>query len=268
MNYNSGNDIGKILGIVMTSLYALLFGALMAWGGVSIEIEQAQQGILVDFGTTLERGSGEEDTALADDYSLPEPTATPESEPIQTQQVEESPTIEEANIATDTTAPEVEQKEVEESPIVEEPKPREVNQRALFPGNKPSSESPSEGVTDKAEGNEGYIGGTQSEVYEGTGGEGGFEPNWNLEGRRPRNEFPRPRYVDNNQGIVVVEIWVNGNGDVTGATFKPQGSTVSASSPLVSEAIRAAYGAKFNESDQDIQVGTMTYKFSLDTRAK
>lgn len=268
MNYNSGNDIGKILGIVMTSLYALLFGALMAWGGVSIEIEQARQGILVDFGTTLESGSGEEDTALADDYSLPEPTATPESEPIQTQQVEESPTIEEANIATDTTAPEVEQKEVEESPIVEEPKPREVNQRALFPGNKPSSESPSEGTTDKAEGNEGYIGGTQSEVYEGTGGEGGFEPDWNLEGRRPRNEFPRPRYVDNNQGVVVVEIWVNGNGDVTGATFKPQGSTVSASSPLVSEAIRAAYGAKFNESDQDIQVGTMTYKFSLDTRAK
>ena len=67
MNYNSGNDIGKILGIVMTSLYALLFGALMAWGGVSIELEQAQQGILVDFGTTLESGSGEEDTALADD---------------------------------------------------------------------------------------------------------------------------------------------------------------------------------------------------------
>lgn len=268
MNYNSGNDIGKILGIVMTSLYALLFGALMAWGGFSIDVEHAQQGILVDFGTTLESGSGEEDTALADDYSLPEPTATPESEPIQTQQVEESPTIEEANIATDTTAPEVEQKEVEESPIVEEPKPREVNQRALFPGNKPSSESTSEGVTDKAEGNEGYIGGTQSEVYEGTGGEGGFEPDWNLEGRRPRNEFPRPRYVDNNQGIVVVEIWVNGNGDVTGATFKPQGSTVSASSPLVSEAIRAAYGAKFNESDQDIQVGTMTYKFTLDTRAK
>ena len=268
MNYNSGNDIGKILGIVMTSLYALLFGALMAWGGVSIEIEQAQQGILVDFGTTLESGSGEEDTALADDYSLPEPTATPESEPIQTQQVEESPTIEEANIATDTTAPEVEQKEVEESPIVEEPKPREVNQRALFPGPKQESQSVSEGTTEKAEGNQGYIGGSESDTYEGTGGEGGFEPDWNLEGRLPRNKFPDPRYVDNNQGIVVVEIWVNGNGDVTGATFKPQGSTVSASSPLVSEAIRAAYGAKFNESDQDIQVGTMTYKFSLDTRAK
>ena len=268
MNYNQEGNGGKIVGGLFTVVYALLFGALMVWGGVSIDIEQTQQGILVDFGTTLESGSGDEDTALADDYSLPEPTVTPESEPVQTQQVEESPVIEEANIATDTSAPEVEQKEVEETPPAEESKPREVNQRALFPGNKPSSESSSEGTTDKAEGNQGYIGGTQSDVYEGTGGEGGFEPDWNLEGRRPRNEFPRPRYVEDNQGIVVVEIWVNGNGDVTGATYKPQGSTVSASSPLVSEALKAAYGAKFNESDQDIQVGTMTYKFSLNTGAK
>lgn len=249
-------------------VYVALFGVLMVWGGFSVELEPTQQGILVDFGTTLESGSGEEDTALADDYSLPEPTATPESESVQTQHEEESPEVEEANIATDTSATEKEQKEVEKTPPAEEPKPREVNQRALFPGNTPSSESQSEGVTDKTEGNQGYIGGTQSEVYDGTGGEGGFEPDWNLEGRRPRNEFPRPQYVDNNQGIVVVEIWVNGNGDVTGATYRPEGSTVSLSSPLVSEALKAARGAKFNESDQDIQVGTITYKFTLDTRAK
>lgn len=262
MNYNSGNDIGKILGIVMTSLYALLFGALMAWGGVSIEIEQAQQGILVDFGTTTESGSGEEDTALADDYSLPEPTATPESEPVQTQEVEESPTVEEANIATDTTSPEVEQKQVEPTPPAEEPKPREVNQRALFPGNKPSSESPSEGTTDKAESNQGYIGGTESDTHEGTGGEGGFEPDWNLEGRRPRSEFPRPKYVGDDHGVVVMRIWVNSNGDVMGADFEPKGSTVNPTSPLVNEARKAALGVKFNQSEQDIQEGFITYLFS------
>lgn len=262
MDYNSGNNSGKILGIVMTSLYALLFGALMVWGGVSIEIEQTQQGILVDFGTTTESGSGEEDTALADDYSLPEPTATPKSEPIQTQEVEESPSIEEANIATDTSAPEAEQKEVEETPPAEEPKPREVNQRALFPGNKPSSEAPSEGTTDNAEGNQGYIGGTESEVYEGTGGEGGFEPDWNLEGRRPRSEFPRPKYVGDDHGVVVMRIWVNGNGDVMGADFEPKGSTVKATSPLVNEARKAALGVKFNESEQDIQEGFITYLFT------
>lgn len=269
MNYNSGNDIGKILGIVMTSLYALLFGVLMVWGGVSIEFEQSQQGILVDFGTTLEEGSGEEETALADDYSLPEPTATPEApEPMQTQEVEESPVVEQANIATETTAPEVEQKEVEPTPPAEEPKPREVNHRALYPGPKQESQSVSEGTTEKAEGNQGYVGGSESDTYEGTGGEGGFEPDWNLEGRLPRNKFPDPAYVGINHGIVVVEIWVNGNGDVTGATYQPKGSTVSPSSPLVAEALKAARGAKFNESDQDIQVGTITYSFRLDTGAR
>lgn len=266
MYYNDENKTSKIVGGVFTLLYTLLFAGLMVWGGVSVEVQEVGQGILVDFGTTLESGSGEEDTALADDNSLPEPTATPESEPIQTQEVEESPVVEEANIVTDTTAPEVEQKEVEEAITpTEEVKPREVNHRALFPGNTPSSESKSEGTTEKAEGNQGYIGGTVSDVYEGTGGEGGFEPDWNLEGRRPRNEFPRPHYVDNHQGVVVVEIWVNGNGDVTGTAFQPKGSTVSPSSPLVNEALKAARGVKFDQSEQDLQVGTITYHFRLNT---
>lgn len=266
MEQNNNNKTSKILGGVFTGLYALLFGGLMIWGGVSIEVEEVGQGILVDFGTTLESGSGEEDTPLADDYSLPEPTATPaESEPVQTQQAEDSPVMEEANIATETTAQVEEQKEVEETPPAEEPKPREVNHRALFPGNTPSSESKSEGTTESAVGNQGYIGGTQSDIYEGTGGEGGFEPDWNLEGRRPRNEFPRPSYVGNDHGVVVVEIWVNGNGDVTGSAYQPKGSTVSPSSPLVAEALKAARGVKFDESDQDLQVGTITYNFRLNT---
>lgn len=267
-NYNEGNTTPRLLGGVFTLLYLLSFSALMLWGGVTIESEEVGQGIVVDFGTTLESGSGEEDTSLADDYSLPEPTATPKSEPVQTQQVEESPTMEEANIVTDTQAPEVEQKEVEETPPTEEPKPREVNRRALFPGNTPNSEAPSEGTTDKAEGNQGYIGGTKADTYEGTGGEGGFEPDWNLKGRRPRNEFPRPAYNGHDQGIVVVDIWVDGNGDVTGAAYNPKGSTVAATSPLVTEAIKAAKGVKFDQSEQDLQIGYITYSFRLDTKGR
>ena len=62
--------------------------------------------------------------------------------------------------------------------------------------------------------------------------------------------------------------WLNGNGDVTGAAFHAKGSTVSAKSPLVAEAIKAAKGVKFSESDQDIQVGTITYRFRLKTGKK
>lgn len=258
-----GSPLGKIVGGVFVGLYALLFGALMTWGGFSIDIEQSQQGILVDFGTSPDVGSGEEETTLADDYSLPEPTSTPQAaEPVQTQQVEESPVVEEANITTDTSTTVEEQKEVEPTPPAEEPKPREVNQRALFPGAKQESQSASEGATDNVAGNAGYIGGTESDTYEGTGGEGGFEPDWNLEGRRPRTEFPRPKYVGDDQGVVVMRIWVNGSGDVMGADYEPKGSTVKATSPLVNEARKAALGVKFNESEQDIQEGFITYRFT------
>lgn len=265
MNYNEGNNIGRIIGGVFVGLYVLLFVGLMVWGGISIHIENTQQGVLVDFGTQTESGSGEEDTPLAEDYSLPEPTATPQSEPVEVQEIEESPIMEEANIETDTQAPVEEQKEVEETPPAEEPKPREINRRALFPGNTESSNSLSEGNTEKAEGNQGYIGGTEADNYETSGGEGGFEPDWDLEGRRPRNEFPRPKYIGIDHGIVVVDIWVNSSGDVTGAAFHPKGSTVSPSSPLVGEALKAARGVKFDESDQDIQIGTITYNFRLNT---
>lgn len=266
MNYNEGSNKGKLVGGLFAGVYALLFGALMIWGGVSFDIELSEQGILVDFGTSEESGSGEQDTTLADDYSLPEPTATPESEPIETQQVEESPTIEEANITTDTSSPVEEQKAVEETPPAEEPKPREINPRAMFPGGTTDSESASEGNTDTPEGNQGSIAGTVADNHQGTGGEGVFEPDWDLEGRRPRIAFPKPEYIDNQYGIVVVEIWVNSSGDVTGATFHPKGSTVSPSSPLIAEALKAARGAKFNESEQDTQVGTITYKFVLTPR--
>ena len=265
---HNDNNTSRIVGIVCTALYALGFVALMLWGGISIEIENQQMGMIVDFGTTLESGSGEEDTPLADDYSLPEPTATPKSEPTQTQEHEESPTLEQANIATDNTAPQEEEKEVEETPPAEEPKPREVNQRALFPGGKPSSESTSQGITNTNEGNQGAIAGTQSDNYVNSSSEGGFQPIWDLEGRRPRNGFPRPKYVGDNHGIVVVEIWVDGNGDVIGTAFVAQGSTVSSTSPLVAEALKAAKGVKFDKSEQDFQKGTITYNFRLNTQGR
>ena len=50
--------------------------------------------------------------------------------------------------------------------------------------------------------------------------------------------------------------------------FPSVGSTVSAGSPLIDEAIKAAYKVKFSQSEQDIQVGTITYKFTLNTGAK
>lgn len=266
--YNTENSIGKALGYLFVSLYVLLFVGFYVWGDIAVEVTAEQQGMLVDFGVVEDSGSGAEDTMLADDAVVPEPQNVPQTEAVETQEVEPTPEMEEGNLIADATVEENEQKDTAENQPEEEVKPREVNRRALFPGNTIESPSESQGVTDSMAGNQGYIGGTIADNYEGSGGADGFEPDWNLEGRRPQGAFPRPKYVDNEQGVVVVEIWVNGAGDVTGAAYRAKGSTVSAKSPLVAEAEKAAKGVKFDQSEQDLQVGTITYRFRLNTGAK
>ena len=259
----NNNRNGNIAGTIFVVLYAMLFVGLFVWGSISLQSQEVQGGVMIDFGTVADSGQGAEDTELADNYEVEKPQNVPQAQPVETQVVEEdeAPEIEDGDIVTDPTVEEQDEVISEPEEPIEEVKPREVNRRALFPGNTVESTSTSQGETDKAEGNQGYIGGTQADNYDGTAGEGGFEPDWNLEGRRPRNAFPRPKYSDDEQGVVVVEIWVDGNGDVTGASYRPKGSTVSAKSLLVAEAIKAAKGVKFDESDQDIQVGTITYYF-------
>ena len=137
--YNTDNSLGKALGYVFVALYSLLMAGLYVWGEITVESEAQQQGMLVDFGVVEDSGSGADDTQLADDTVLPEPQNVPQTEPIQTQSEEPAPEVEEGNLLADTRVEESEQKEVEPEPVVEEPKPREVNRRALVPGNAPES---------------------------------------------------------------------------------------------------------------------------------
>lgn len=265
------NRAAKMAGVIAVALYVAIFGSLCLWGGFTLDVKQEQGGMLVDFGGD-DSGMGVDDTLLADEVAPPKPVSQPEVQPVETQEVEpEAPEQEEGDLIVDKeVAPEEELPEevAQEEQEPEEEKPREVNKLALFPGNTPEAESQQQGRVDSLAGNQGYIGGAQVDNYVGTGGEGGFEPDWNLEGRRPKNEFPRPKYVDNAQGTVVVEIWVDNNGNVTQAFYRPQGSTVSAQSSLVREALSAARGVKFDQSDEDIQVGTITYHFKLNTNQR
>ncbi len=259
----SDNRRGKVWGAIFVALYAATLASLFVWGTFRLKQLSEQQGMEVDFGTFPDEGSGTEDTALADDYVLPEARPAAPEEAVQTQ-TEEAPVIERTDIVTDKK-PDNESVETEKNPT-EEPKPKEVNARALFPGNTAESKSTSQGAA-AGVGNQGSPNGTVSDNYKGSG-ETGFEPKWDLEGRRPRSSFPRPAYIGTDQGLVIVEIWVNEKGDVIKAFYRSKGSTVSINSPLVNEAIKAALSVKFDSSSQDIQVGTITYSFNLNTHAR
>ena len=144
----------------------------------------------------------------------------------------------------------------------ETPKEPEINKNALFTGRRnQQSGSGSQGVTEGT-GDQGKPNGNpNSNNYTGNGGGNGM--NYSLAGRS-NVTLPRPNYSSNEQGTVVIQIWVDRDGKVTRAEYQPKGSSTS-NGYLVSQARAAALRARFNADPNapDEQKGTITYIFKI-----
>ena len=144
---------------------------------------------------------------------------------------------------------------------VEVPAPKEeINQNALFPGmsKKDSSLAPHGSADPSAEYKAGHPRGNTA-----TGKTDGV-PNAHLKGRSVLGALPRPDYSVQDEGKVVVDIWVDNYGNVTKAIAGGQGTTVS-NQALWAAARAAAMKAHFNQSADApaLQQGTITYIFKL-----
>ena len=144
---------------------------------------------------------------------------------------------------------------------VEVPAPKEeINKNALFPGmsKKDSSLAPHGATNPSAEFKAGHPkGNTQVGKSDGT-------PNAHVKGRSVLGALPRPDYAVQDEGKVVVDIWVDNYGNVTKAIAGAQGTTVTNQS-LWAAARAAAMKAHFNQSADApaLQQGTITYIFKL-----
>lgn len=95
----------------------------------------------------------------------------------------------------------------------------------------------------------------------GPGKGDGSGPNFSLHGRSAKY-IPVPDYTEQDQGKVVVDVWVDKNGNVTKAIAGSKGTTTSNPS-LWRKAQQAALSAKFSVSSDapEEQKGTITYNF-------
>lgn len=84
---------------------------------------------------------------------------------------------------------------------------------------------------------------------------------WTLNERTIKGALPKPKNDFNQDGKVVVSIWVLADGTVKDAQVA-RGTTVSDKATL-QLALNAARKAKFSESDKSIQTGTITYNFKF-----
>lgn len=251
------------------SLAALLYALSIAAAFLFVSFDTGREellpgeGLLIDFGTT-ETGLGDRDLQATDVQAPPQQAAAEASR----QQVEYV-TSERGEIAVQTPQP-VQKPRDRETPgqtpqrsDAQQPaeQPRTENPRALFPGRTAGSTSTSEGPA-AGEGNAGDLSGAPEGSHDGTG-QSGWGISYDLSGRSVVGKLPKPSFLGDKYGKIIIEITVDASGQVIYADPQMQGSTTN-SKRLIDAAREAALKTKFSPSESLMQTGTITYVFTLE----
>lgn len=263
-NMPDDNAAPRRYGWIATGLYCavvLLSMWLVRCDSRAEEVEDASSGsLLISFGDVAESSGIAQKSVQA-----PAKPATPEPAPKPTPQLTDERSEVETPAVKEVKEPEPTPQEPTpvETPVEEvvEAKPREVNQRALFPGSSPTKADASEGSTESAtpKGVEGSDRGNPDQ--RGSLGDG-LTGNYSLAGRSMIGALPVPSYTAQVEGRVVIAITVDEKGRVTTAGFQLASSTTN-DSRLINAAREAAMKARFDQSTEFVQSGTITYIFKL-----
>ena len=172
-----------------------------------------EEGVEVDLGM-MNQGMGniQPEKPAIPQAAQPKQEQNKSKEDLVTQNDEEAPAIEKPK----NTKPKV-------TKPAEEPKPT-TNPRALFKGNNNPQAGGSEGVTGQPgdQGNPNGLAGVRK--YDGNGGQGNGT-GYSLGGRGAKT-LHRPNDDFSEEGIIVVDIWVNREGRVTRAEIANKGTTL------------------------------------------
>jgi colicin import membrane protein len=262
-------------GIIGTTIFHVVVALIIIFLGFSTPLPlPGEEGIIINFGTD-EEGLGFTQPARqqASPPPPPPPVQTQTETPVITQDYEEAPSLpqprreEVRQPEPPTPVQETRPEPVQEPPaeeVAEVAPERRPNPNALFPGRASTGDTgTSEGET-AGPGNQGRETGAADSPHR-EGGDSGSPDGvtYSLAGRNPLS-LPLPEYTHQVEGVVVVEVTVNRNGDVTAALAPFRGSTTMDNN-LAEAARRAALRAKFNvRADAPaFQKGTITYRFRL-----
>lgn len=217
-----------------------------------------EEGVEVDLGLYNQgMGQVQPDKPTVPQQSSPampqEDETTKSKDDIVTQDTEEAPSIK-----TEKKKEPKEESTTKPSEPAETTQPT-VNPKALFKGSDKSQDGGSEGITGQPgdQGNPNGLAGVKK--YDGQGGQGNG-PGYDLGGRgattlqRPPKEFPE-------EGHIVVEIWVDQQGNVV-RTNIGKGTDIT-NSEMRRTALEAAGRSKFapDPNAPEEQKGTITYTF-------
>ncbi len=250
-------DDNRRKALIGTLLFHLFLSLLFLFLGLKTPVpppEEHRVAIAMDLGTHTQ-GSGQVDAQIPD-----------QEQPVQNQEqveeVSESSVSEEA-VTQETSSPAVsseKQQEQEQQPVEkEEPKVSKELQDALDQFKNQESGGGNDGQGEDV-GDKGDPKGTP----EGSGSLGGGNGNWRLAGRKIVQK-PRPDKPRNEEGKVVLNIWVDRNGNVI-RTSPNLAKSNTTSEQLFKLAEEAALEARFNDTPNaaPVQKGEMIFTFLLE----
>lgn len=250
MNDKEKKDKGiAIVGTIVFHALAVLVLFLMAFK-TPLPLP-GEEGVEVDLGM-MDQGMGnlQPETPAIPMAAQPQQETSKSEEEIVAQNDDEAPALEKPK----TTKPKQEQP-------TETPKPT-VNQRALFKGSNNPQAGGSEGITGQP-GDQGKPNGLAGiKQYDGQGGKGNGT-GYDLGGRGAKS-LHRPSDDFTEEGVVVVDIWVDRAGKVTRAEVARKGTTL-INNDMRQKAIQAALRSTFasNPNAPEEQHGTITYTFVI-----
>lgn len=255
---------------IITTVILVLFVFCTLIFGLSYWDPPKEFGISVNFGTSdVGQGDNQPTESIKSD---PVPTQQSSSpivpakviDKVVTQDIEESVVIKEKPVKKTTTVTETKPSVVQKT--VTAPTPDKSTSDALnslLKGQKSDGKATGGEGNDNQAGDKGQIDGDpNAKGYYGTGGTGGGG-DYQLGNRKPLNK-PKPNYICDEVGIVVVQIEVDRSGNVINAIPGVKGTTNSAEC-LKSEAkiaaLKTTWQADSNATSK--QIGYIRYRFSI-----
>ena len=265
----------KILGLSGSLIFCIIMFLILWLSILKTVLPAMETGILVNFGNDLEgalgmyepmnTGEGDNDLAEPDIPDVSEqPTLSTPQETAITQNIEQTASINAENRIKEEEKRKQEQlrKEQEEQKRQAELE-RQRQQQAInnqVAGAFGRGNTPSEGQgTGAGQGNQGSPQGSSDHgANSGVGGYGDVA----LAGRRLVGSLPRPAYSVQEEGVIVVDITVNKNGNVISAIIG-RGTTID-NATLRNSALEAARKARFNTVTANENLsGKITYRYYL-----
>ncbi len=262
-------------GIIGTIFFHVVVGIIIFFLGFSTPWPlPGEEGILISFGD--DEGFGTVDPPREELAQLPASAAsvpaTETEEALLTQDFEEAPVVSppEEQVHEETAREErpdtpAEERETREEEVKEEAvEERVVNPNALYPGRTATSDTGTSVGDTTGAGRAGDITGSPESTSSRGEGLGTDGVSYSLDGRNPES-LPLPEYNVQQQGLVVVEVTVNRDGEVISARAGVRGTT-NQHEELLKAAKDAAEKARFDVSRDApaSQRGTITYRFRLE----